>query len=332
VQSFGQSEVCHELGLSQSSFYRRLQEAVEAVVSILWEKYQRNHAAEGKGQAVVGAEPSPAQRALEEAIELAYVAPRRPVNLSESLESARSTIAPFAREQGITLQIDMLPALPTAYGDPAVLDQILLNVLTEGMRLAAGKDLTLVVRVRDGDTVWELRGLAESQGSPYQVECFDGLIIAQGLLRAYGGQLHFDQDERGSPILCFTLPVAKLRSILIVDDDPDAVALYRHYLSGHEYILHAARDAEQVQGLITESKPELVLLDVLMPQRDGWKVLQRLKATPETASIPVIVCSVLSQPGLALALGAAQVLQKPISQEALVRAVEEALGQEDSVC
>ena len=67
-----------------------------------------------------------------------------------------------------------------------------------------------------------------------------------------------------------------------------------------------------------------------MPRRDGWTILQHLKETPRTADIPVIVCSVIDQPQLALTLGAAQVLNKPFTSGALVRAIQELLVRADS--
>ena len=58
-----------------------------------------------------------------------------------------------------------------------------------------------------------------------------------------------------------------------------------------------------------------------MPEEDGWAILQYLQENSSTAEIPVVICSVLSQPQLALALGAKEVLQKPISREELLATV-----------
>ena len=63
-----------------------------------------------------------------------------------------------------------------------------------------------------------------------------------------------------------------------------------------------------------------------MPREDGWMILQRLKVLPETAHLPVIIYSVLSQPSLALALGAVAVLRKPVEEAPLMRAIEDVLG------
>jgi CheY-like chemotaxis protein len=63
------------------------------------------------------------------------------------------------------------------------------------------------------------------------------------------------------------------------------------------------------------------MLDVMMPQVDGWELLAAIKSNPATRDIPVIVCSVLKSPALALKLGAAAYLPKPVSQQALIEAL-----------
>ena len=79
--------------------------------------------------------------------------------------------------------------------------------------------------------------------------------------------------------------------------------------------------------MVKTESPAVVVLDVLMPEDDGWQILQYFKALPEESAIPpVIICSVLSQPALALALGAEKVLTKPIDEEVLVCAVQELLN------
>jgi len=81
-----------------------------------------------------------------------------------------------------------------------------------------------------------------------------------------------------------------------------------------------------VRDALAAMTPDLILLDVLMPQQDGWRLLQGLKTQEDTATIPVVICSVLGQSDLATALGAAAVVQKPISEEVLVATVGQILG------
>lgn len=65
--------------------------------------------------------------------------------------------------------------------------------------------------------------------------------------------------------------------------------------------------------LAVERLPSVVLLDLLLPEMDGWEVLWHLKHKPETRNIPVVVASVLDHPGRAMQLGASDYLRKPVS-------------------
>jgi CheY-like chemotaxis protein len=73
--------------------------------------------------------------------------------------------------------------------------------------------------------------------------------------------------------------------------------------------------------LARELTPQLILLDVMMPGRDGWTALGQLREHPQTQHIPIIVCSIVSQRELALALGAVAFLRKPVSREDLLAAL-----------
>ncbi|HLF01425.1 MAG TPA: response regulator, partial [Anaerolineales bacterium] len=73
-------------------------------------------------------------------------------------------------------------------------------------------------------------------------------------------------------------------------------------------------------------RPDIVLLDVLMPHHDGWQVLSELKDHPDTHDIPVIVCSILTEREKALRLGATDYLIKPILDVDLVSALSRLNG------
>ena len=333
VQSFSQQKVCGELGLSQRSFYRRQREALAAVASILWEKQLREERADegaedtrGEEDARQGPDLLPHELARDEALRLAHQARRQAVDLCAILDGAVKTLLPLAEQRGIRLRIDCPPSLPVAYGDPALFHQIILNVLTEGFELISGRTLMLAVRLGENETHWQLLGLDASKAPEQDVEQLVGLMVSRALLDVYGGRLWLERGEQAGFSLAFTVPFAKPMTILIIDDDINTVALYRRYLQGQQYIVRSARNRQEVSVQLGEAKPDVILLDVLMPQEDGWKLLQRLKTLPETESVPVVICSVLSQPGLALSLGAAKVLQKPIEERVLLETVQETLA------
>jgi CheY-like chemotaxis protein len=69
--------------------------------------------------------------------------------------------------------------------------------------------------------------------------------------------------------------------------------------------------------------PDAIILDVMMPEMDGWEFLQRLRARPETALIPVVICSIFNDPELAYSLGASLYLPKPVSRDNVLKALRQ---------
>jgi CheY-like chemotaxis protein len=74
--------------------------------------------------------------------------------------------------------------------------------------------------------------------------------------------------------------------------------------------------------LAQQLQPNVIILDVMIPEMDGWEILQRLRSTPATKAIPVVICSVFYDPELAFTLGAVDVLKKPVRKEDLVAALK----------
>jgi CheY-like chemotaxis protein len=329
VESLNQGEICLELGIGRTSCYRHHQEAFEAVVSMLWERYERDAARQGGSDRATGL--GPGELAREEAVKIARASQREAVSLTDVLQGVKLTIQPLAEQQGIDLVFEAPSSLPVTYGDPAMLRQIILDVLTEAMGLVARGELRLCVSLcnGEGETIWQVRGLDESSLGGRDTEHMSSFLVSRSLLNVYGGRFWIDRGS-GEPVLSFAVPTARPKTILIIDDDLEAIGLYRRYLAARQFVVQMARRGDELQALLAETMPDLILLDVLMPREDGWNILQRLKATPETANIPVVICSVLSQPRLALALGAAAVLQKPIDQEMLLQTIQGCLSREDS--
>jgi len=92
-----------------------------------------------------------------------------------------------------------------------------------------------------------------------------------------------------------SLSQATKSTIMVVDDNPDLVTLIRAFLEQKEFYVLCAYDGPQALAGIEKQKPDLILLDIMMPEMDGLEVLRRLKAAPETSSIPVILLSALNQ-------------------------------------
>ncbi|HEX6015309.1 MAG TPA: response regulator, partial [Geminicoccaceae bacterium] len=114
------------------------------------------------------------------------------------------------------------------------------------------------------------------------------------------------------------------RAVLVIDDDPNVIELLRENLAEAGYRVVGARDGDEGIGKAREIQPDSIVLDIIMPRKDGWQVLHELKADPATRDIPIILLSVVDQKNLGYRLGTADYLVKPFEREALLAALSRA--------
>jgi PAS domain S-box-containing protein len=110
--------------------------------------------------------------------------------------------------------------------------------------------------------------------------------------------------------------------VLVVDDDPNSRELIGRHLQRGGYAVRMAANGDEAMQLARKLQPDVVTLDVLMPQMDGWAVLSAMKEDAALAEIPVIMVTITQNQNIGFALGAADYLIKPIDRDRLVRAVE----------
>lgn len=123
--------------------------------------------------------------------------------------------------------------------------------------------------------------------------------------------------------------MAKGHTVLVVDDEPDVLLLCRVNLEFEGYQVIEAADGEEAMRMVREHRPDVILLDVMMPAMDGWQVLSALKEDPEAADIPVIMLTAKVQDEDQIrgwSAGAADYITKPFSPLALSQVVEEVLA------
>jgi CheY-like chemotaxis protein len=111
------------------------------------------------------------------------------------------------------------------------------------------------------------------------------------------------------------------RRILVVDDEPTIVSAISRFLDPMGYDSVGCYSGESALDMARELKPDAILLDIMMPDRNGFDVLRDLKADEETAAIPVIVVSGLDEPETAFELGASEYIRKPFDMASLLENV-----------
>jgi signal transduction histidine kinase/DNA-binding response OmpR family regulator len=122
-----------------------------------------------------------------------------------------------------------------------------------------------------------------------------------------------------------TLPAKVGGEILVVDDDPSLRELVRQQLTERGYTVRQAVDGAEAIRMVREKKPDLVILDVMMPGISGFDVAAVLKSDPDTRAIPIIVLSIIHDPERGYSLGIDKYLSKPAEGDALADEVRRLL-------
>jgi CheY-like chemotaxis protein len=315
VRALPAAEVAGQLALSKTQYRRDHALALEAVASVLRDRWPA--AVGGRDEEAGSAE----LLAVSEAEHVAAHLRAEHVDPAGMLADLLALLAPATAESGIELRPALAPGLPSVYGDRVALRQVFLGLLSVGIEHAAGGTLEVELRLDGGAVVARLSAVGGPDAARPGAADGAELGVARRLVGAMGGGLDAGPGPGGRWGARVSLPIARRPLLLVLDNHPDFVALVGRYLAEHDWRVAGAHDVAQARALVTELRPQAVLLDVMMPGQDGWDLLLALKAEPATRTIPVVVCSVLHEPQVARALGAAGYLRKPITQGALLEAL-----------
>jgi len=122
------------------------------------------------------------------------------------------------------------------------------------------------------------------------------------------------------------------KKLLVVDDEPDIANLIRRYFEKAGYSVEIAHTANEAYRFARELHPDLITLDISLPDANGFTVLEWLKSDSSTARIPVVVLSVVDDSARGKLLGAVDYLSKPIQEDALVERVGAILAGHEAAC
>jgi PAS domain S-box-containing protein len=286
-----------------------------------------------------------------------------PVALPRLLDELQSLAGPMATARGNRLEFSVPPDAPIVRTDYTKLKQSLLNLLSNGSKFTQNGVVRLEVSLSPDQVEFHISdtgiGMTEEQmGRLFQAFTQAdasttreyggtglGLAITRRLCRMLGGDVTVESVPGKGSIFTITLPLTlqaaapaahqahaaatgpdSATTILLVDDDPQIHHLIGTMLTREGYrVEHASGGLEAIERA-RALLPAVILLDVMMPQVDGWAVLGTLKSDPALADIPVVIVSLLDERPLGLSLGAAEFLTKPIDRSQLAATVRTYAG------
>jgi CheY-like chemotaxis protein len=317
------------IGISRRHFYREHEAALDAVAQVLWQRY-----ADVAPRPVPDESPSgPADRAellRQEAVRLAQA--DRFAHLHEVLPGVLSLLGARLCQRSLAVDVQIPPATPPAGLDRALLRQLLLAALSLLAERCAGATLTLAAEASETHIDLRLavalpppadhRGEPDASGAAWDAALAPVRELAD-LGQAQASLLGGPETPAG---LVLRLPRALQHTVLVVDDNRDALDFFHRVLPYHGYRVVSAANGREALHHARTVLPDAIVLDVMMPEQDGWDVLQILRVQPETHAIPVVICSVLRASELALSMGANAFLAKPITEEALLDALRRSVA------
>lgn len=314
VQRMTTAELGEELAIGIRQLRRENARALHAVTELLWEKLSDQLVVSFASSAATTERMDVVQTEAKQLISQAYV---NDLALPDLIDGVLTTLDSLARDHNVALINRLPPNMPLIRANRVVIRQCLMGLLSYALQRIQTGQIIIECNIAQGITL-----LAHATGKYESRESSSpGLDISQKLISSLGGKIAVNADTEYWHAE-ITLPLAEDLPILIMDDNSSLIELFRRYLAGGGYRVFEAHVINEAIEVARKANLKLIILDVMMPEQDGWEILQRLKAAPETRSIPVMICSVLKEPEIARTLGASDYLPKPVTQDDLLAKVE----------
>jgi CheY-like chemotaxis protein len=291
-------EIAYQLSLSSRQVQRNLRQGEKNIVAFLWEKIK------GESSSKIGQAAS-----FQTEIEHLGSHPHK-VHLQQLFNRAAASVEPLAHKKSVSIQgnFDDPPLWMTA--DPVIASQALVSILSRVVFLS--RSSVILVECFPGESSLALQFIYSPQDVSAEKN-LPGKTVYQ-LIEPLNWDISVIVKPEGLCQWNLHIPLES-STILIIDDNQGLINLLERYLGKTSLKILSAPDGKTGLEIAKELVPDAIIVDVMMPEVSGWEVLQWLQNDPQTGKIPVIVCSVVNEPDLAHALGAAGFLSKPVRQE-----------------
>lgn len=241
---------------------------------------------------------------------------------------AAGAVAHAAGAKGVTVA-NNVPEDARVYADEPLLYQAVLNLLANAVKFThAGGSVTIgftpgdpaVIAVADTgvgisaaaiETLFNYETKTSTEGTGGETGTGLGLPLCKDIVKAHGGDLRVESAEGRGSVFSFLLPTPN-PVVLVVDDDPNGLELVRDVLRKTRVKVETAATGTEAMEKIAERPPHLLIVDLYMPDMDGFGLIKAVKSSPAWRAIPVIALTgaAIEERDRAISLGADAFLTK----------------------
>jgi PAS domain S-box-containing protein len=277
------------------------------------------------------------------------------VDVEYAINQVATLMHPQLEQKRQHLRTTIAAGLPPIAGDRERIIQILTNLVSNAHKYTPSEGSIAIDARRDAsDVVIDVRDTGVGMSAEEQSHLFTkfyrahnpktegtagtglGLAITRSLVELHGGRIEFRSEPGRGTTFSVRLPSSHDSSstakpadteparavtgkrILVVEDEPDIANLIRRYLERAGYAVSVAHSAAEGLRLARTEAPDLLTLDVILPDSDGFTLLEWMKGDATLSEVPVLMLSIVPDAGKGLLLGAVDYLTKPVDERILL--------------
>lgn len=325
VEQLSPQEVADQLAIGPRHLRRKQRDALLYLANILWTQYNLGETPD-QGTTVFVTPDSFHSRDSWMNKELAWLreaSPASSMNIYEILPLVQKMAQKLAVTHAVAVNSVVPEGLPSLLIHPTALRQILLSLLSVVVLRAQGGEVNILVKRQRRDVQIRLQVSGSSLGlKPLRDIDFTNMDMAQRLAELSGCRLVISNDATGSEA-ALTVPTREQINVLVIDDNTDTLQMLKRYTADSRYHLLTTADPAEAFILCDRYSPDIIVLDVMMPQIDGWQVLEQLRQNPATTNTRILLCSILGQSDFAVFMGADATISKPVTPQAFLSALDQ---------
>jgi CheY-like chemotaxis protein/AraC-like DNA-binding protein len=331
VRGYAREDVANQLGISERQLSREQRTAIEVLALRLWQRYRLDAGQMDLTSAAPQRAAAPDPSNFPETVESPWIEnlpAERPSAWKSVLLSVLDLLGSLIQQNEVAVNYEPEAHLPDLEVSLLALRHSLLNILSLIIPLAKQGELTLTPTVEG-----QMLAIKAEFSFPVHpvnlsvnpLQLHPNIEVARQLIERAGGKLTLTTGATKGEVF-FSLPAILQIPVLVIDDNADTLQLFQRYAQGSRYAVSGVQQPAEALQMAERLHPRIIVMDVMMPELDGWDLLTQLRQDPWFHNTAIIVCSILPQEELARSLGANSFLQKPVLPQDFLKELDQQIG------